>query len=149
MGEGVMRAQAAIAIATGMSTALMLAGCGQTQAPPAAPGSTSSSATTSTAVVTPTPQPTTTTTQAGPAAFVAWAKTAALGDRDPSQVDDADLLSIGNKACGVIATQPSFGEAVQVMTEALKDLKTNASEMDAWFRSAVINLCPQYKSMLP
>lgn len=127
---------------------LALGACGS-QAPAAPPAN--STVTTTTTTTTPTPTPTTTTVHAGPVAFVEWAKTeATLGDRDPSLATEEVLLNVGNRACEVMATQPSFGQAVQTMTEELKaDVGVTAAEMDVWFRQAVVNLCPQHKDLLP
>lgn len=132
------RAAAALAVVG------ILAACGKT--PTLTAAVTSSPATTTT---TATPSPTSSTPQPGPVAFVAWAKTASLGDRDPSAASDEVLLNVGNRACDVLVTQPSFGQAVQVMVEELKETHITAADMDAWFRAAVVNLCPQHKDLLP
>ncbi|WP_076260816.1 hypothetical protein [Intrasporangium flavum] len=124
---------------------LVLAGCGKGEVPVATASPTVSVTTTTT---TPTPEPTTTTRPAGPGAFVAWAKTARYGTLDLSSVGDEQLLKIGNSFCEVMATQSSFGDAVQAMLTG-KEHSETADQVDALFRQSVINLCPQHKDMLP
>ncbi|NUO59019.1 MAG: hypothetical protein HOV78_20350 [Hamadaea sp.] len=123
-----------------------LAACGKSEAPPAAAPTTP---TTTSSTTSETPSPTTTTTQAGPDAFISWGKTSEMGDRDMSQATEEQLLSLGNAACEVIKTQPSFGKAVEELHTSLKSMGAKTSEVDAMFRQAVINLCPQYKNLLP
>lgn len=82
-------------------------------------------------------------------AFVEWAKTADLGDRDPSSATDEALLGIGTIGCDLMASAPNFGWAVQEVVKETKEMGTTPGEMDAWLRQAVINLCPQHKDLLP
>lgn len=121
-----------------MAAFVVLSGCGTAQSPATQPTVSTSTTTT-----------TTPTVQRGPVAFVEWAKTAELGTRDPSAASDAVLLNVGNRGCDVLIAQPSFGQAVQTMTEELKSYEVTAAQMDAWFRVAVANLRPRYKSVLP
>jgi len=51
--------------------------------------------------------------------------------------------------CDVVSAQPSFGKAVQEITEGLKSAKVTAGELDGLLRQSINSLCPQYKDLLP
>ena len=85
----------------------------------------------------------------GPSAFIAWAKTSKMGDRDMGAASDEQLLALGNNACDVLSTAKSFGDAVQSLAPVLAAVGATNAEVEAQMRASVDNLCPQYKGLLP
>ena len=83
----------------------------------------------------------------GPKAFLAIARAMEYGDRGMSTGTDDELLEIGNAACGVLETHPSFGAAVQALLKTTG--KPTVEQAQSLVRESVLNLCPQQKSRLP
>ena len=69
------------------------------------------------------------------------------GDRGMSTGTDDQLLEIGNAACVVLKTHPSFGAAVQALLRATG--KPTVEQAQSLMRESVLNLCPQQKNLLP
>lgn len=137
----------ATVVTVGVLGVSLLSGCGGTEGAGEA-RSASATPTTSTPTPSATPTPTPSPTP-GPDEFVRWAKSSEMGDRDMSQASDEALLDIGNNGCGVIATQPSFGQAVADVTKRLASIGGTTTQVDAMLRQAVTNLCPQHADMVP
>jgi hypothetical protein len=122
---------------------LALAGCGGKSAVVASsPTSPSSNPVETTTVATSTP-----TIEHGPEAYLVWAKAASFGDRDFASATDDQLMGVGNAVCGMLSTQPSFGNAVQLMVKIGGN--PSVGEAEALVKEAVLDLCPQYKSLVP
>ena len=122
---------------------LALAGCGGKTAAVVSSSSPSSSiSVTTTTVATSTP-----TVDHGPGAYLVWARAATFGDRDFAAATDDQLMGVGNAVCGVLSTQPSFGNAVQMMVKIGGN--PSVGEAEALVKEAVLDLCPQYKSLVP
>ena len=83
----------------------------------------------------------------GPEAYLVWAKAAAFGTKDFAAATDDQLMGVGNEVCGVLSTQPSFGNAVQLMVKMGGN--PSVGEAEALVKEAVLDLCPQYKSLVP
>lgn len=120
--------------------ALALAGCGsgeQGAAPPPTP-------TTATPAATPT-----SSAPPGPSAFIEWARSSEMGDRDMTQATDEQLLDVGNKGCALIGAAPTYGVAVADLGQALKQMNATNPQIEEMLRRSVVNLCPQYAGKLP
>lgn len=138
-------AAAALAVALGCSA---LTGCGSGASIAASTPAVTSASTTST-----TPEVTTssstTTMPPGPDAFVARAKASTIGDREMSAASDELLLTVGNDACNLLASESSFGQAIEDETKAIKKTGATAEQTAELIRNAVANLCPQHAAMVP
>ncbi len=119
--------------------ALTLAGCGGEKAPVGASPPPSPSSTPITTTAPPVVH--------GPAAFLTWAKTASYGEKDFASATADKMIGLGSGICGLLSTQPSFGDAVQAMMKI--GGKPSVSEAEGLVREAVLDLCPQYKSLVP
>lgn len=116
----------------GFAVVLLLTACGSSPAPVSSPSSSASAS-----------------VSAGPAAFAAWAHDAKLGTKVLRTAPDSTLVSLGNNLCGMLATSQSFGRTVQsVVTDQAKS-NVSAPEVEAFVRASVVNLCPQFKGLLP
>jgi hypothetical protein len=82
----------------------------------------------------------------GPEAYLAWTKTAWLGGTNLSIAGDDIALSMGNNSCEMLA-ESSFGSTVQFMTTVSS--KPSTAEASGLVKQAVMNLCPQHKSLVP
>lgn len=90
------------------------------------------------------------TTPPGPDAFVEWARTASLGTKDLEAATPDQLLGVGNSMCAVLSSSASYGVAIQDAVNGIDpDAGITTTEMEAWMRASVANLCPQHKDMLP
>lgn len=90
------------------------------------------------------------TVQPGPDSFVIWARGATLGDRDLEAATADQLISIGNHMCGVLSDSESYGTAVQDAVNGIDpSIGVTTTEMEAWIRASVANLCPQHADLLP
>ena len=130
-----VRGTALVAVAV-----VALAGCSSST--PTAKGTAAPTSATSTSTA-PAPTP---TEEPGPQAFLGLIRAMDYGDKDMASGTDDQLLGIGNSVCGVLESQPSFGNAVQVMVEANTPTIEQAQSL---VRIAVLNLCPQHKGLLP
>jgi len=90
-----------------------------------------------TATIPPTPT-------SGPAAFMADVAKVGFGDKDTT---DQAFLTVGNKMCEGFNDGVSYGDQVSVLLES--DAKPTQVQAETLIRSAVKNLCPEYKPMLP
>ena len=80
----------------------------------------------------------------GPAAFMADVAKVGFGDKDTT---DQTFLTVGNKTCEGFNDGISYGDQVSVYLES--DAKPTQVQAETLIRSAVKNLCPEYKPMLP
>lgn len=94
----------------------------------------------------PTPSPTAATTSpaSGPAAFLADVDATGFGKKDTA---DPAFVDVGNVACQGLASGVSYGQ--QVSAFVTSDAGPSQRQAEVLVRSAVANLCPEYRSMLP
>lgn len=90
---------------------------------------------------------TTSTTIAGPSAYIAYARSHPLGNKDLASATDDQLLGLGNSACGILSAGGTFGQVIQATIEAAKG--STSDEAQGFARAAVVNLCPEYSRSLP
>jgi hypothetical protein len=87
-------------------------------------------------------------TMAGPAAFVAEARTMTFGTRDLASASDKELVKVGKLVCdGLGIHRLDVGRVVQRLVRS--DACPTTAEATAIVRSAVRNLCPQHASAIP
>lgn len=127
------------AVLVAVAVVLGLAGCG-TSAPATTALAPVATSTSPTAAPTPTEEP-------GPQAFLALIRVMDYGDKDMNSGTDDQLLGLGNSVCAVLETQPSFGNAVQVMVKIAGN--PTVAQAQTLVRESVVNLCPQHKYLLP
>ncbi len=112
--------------------ALLLAACGGSEGQQASP---TTAATTTTA-----PAP-------GLPRFLAEVRQAGLGDKDLADPASQNaVVELGNTICDGI-DDFGYGRVVQVVADS--DSKPTPEEAATFVRSAVENLCPQHRDLLP
>jgi hypothetical protein len=128
-----------------VAAVLALSGCSSTPTPAVSTPSTSQAPVTTTAVI-----------EHGPAAFLTWMRAASFGEKDFASATDDQLMGLGNTVCGVLSTQPSFGDTVQAITkmnagtdQSGAQVYPTVSEVQALVKESVLDLCPQNKSLVP
>jgi hypothetical protein len=123
------------------SALVFLAGCGSS-------GGTHAAAATSTPAAPPTTASSSPSPAAGPPVFIADLRQAGFGDRDMQAATDDQVLSVGNAACGLFSNGTgSYGGAYQVL-QKFPGAPTDA-QVTTLLRSAITNLCPEHKDLLP
>lgn len=115
----------------GFGVVLLLTACGSSPAPAVSPSPSSASV------------------SAGPAAFAAWAHDARLGTKALDTASDTVLVGIGNDLCGMLSTSQSFGVTVAQIVKDQAKSNVKPAEVEAFVRASVVNLCPQFKGLLP
>lgn len=97
----------------------------------------------------PTTVATTTTTlpAAGAARFLAEVAQSGMGNRDLADPTTRNaVVGLGNITCEAVESF-GYGQTVQGLLES--DAKPTPEEASAFVKSAVNNLCPQHKDLLP
>lgn len=135
-GARVMSATGRGAVALVVVALMLLAGCGAATSPASTPS----------AMPLGSESP---TVQRGPTAFIAWARTSRMGNKDMPAATDKQLLDLGNSACEVIRTSPSFGRAVADVAKAVEGTGATNGQIEDLVRHAVEHLCPQYQELVP
>jgi hypothetical protein len=87
-------------------------------------------------------------TTAGPAAFVAEARTMAFGTKDLAAASDKELLKVGKLVCDGLGIKGSdYGRVVQRLVRS--DACPTPAQAAALVKSAVRNLCPEHADAIP
>lgn len=87
-------------------------------------------------------------TTAGPAAFVAEARTMAFGTKDLAAASDEELLKVGKLVCDGLGPRGlDYGRVVQRLVRS--EACPTPAQASALVNSAVRNLCPQHADAIP
>jgi Protein of unknown function (DUF732) len=87
-------------------------------------------------------------TAAGPAAFVAEARTMAFGTKDLAAASDEELLKVGKLVCDGLGPRGlDYGRVVQRLVRS--EACPTPAQASALVKSAVRNLCPQHADAIP
>jgi Protein of unknown function (DUF732) len=87
-------------------------------------------------------------TTAGPAAFVAEARTMPFGTKDLAAASDRELLRVGKLVCDGLGIKGlGYGRVVQRLVRS--DACPTPAQASALVKSAVRNLCPEHADAIP
>jgi uncharacterized protein DUF732 len=87
-------------------------------------------------------------TTAGPAAFVAEARTMPFGTKDLAAASDRELLRVGKLVCDGLGIKGlGYGRVVQRLVRS--DACPTSAQASALVKSAVRNLCPEHADAIP